>query len=215
MRKFIISTALSLTLAISGINAFASGLLKLGVKNEEVATVQEILLDKGYFKANVTGYYGTITKAAVIEFQKDHGLLVDGIVGPETRGALYGTSSDYEEDLYWLSRIVEAEAEGESYKGKIAVANCVLNRVKSPDYPSTVKAVIFDTKYGVQYTPTANGRIYNTPSADSINAAKDALSGVNVAGNSMFFYNPQKSPSSWIAANRTYFTTIGNHNFHL
>lgn len=214
MRKFIISTALSLTLAISNTSAFASGLLKMGVQNEEVATVQEMLMDRGYFKANVTGYYGTITKAAVIEFQKDNGLLVDGIVGPETRSALYGTS-DYETDLYWLSRLVEAEAEGESYKGKIAVANCVLNRVASPDYPNTVKGVIFDTKYGVQYTPTANGRIYNTPSTDSINAAKDALSGVNVVGKSMFFYNPKKSTSNWIAANRKYYTTIGNHKFHL
>jgi N-acetylmuramoyl-L-alanine amidase len=139
---------------------------------------------------------------------------VDGIVGPQTREKLFGSSHN-ETDLYWLSRIIHAEAKGESYKGKVAVGNTVLNRVKSKDFPNTVKGVIFDSKYGVQYTPVANNTIYNTPDQSSINAAKDALSGVNYVGNSMYFYNPRTATSSWISKNRPYYATIGNHNFHL
>src|SRR6185437_4776126 len=41
-----------------------------------------------------------------------------------------------EKDL--LARLVEAEAKGESYEGKVGVATVVLNRVDSPKFPDTV-----------------------------------------------------------------------------
>jgi N-acetylmuramoyl-L-alanine amidase len=90
-----------------------------------------------------------------------------------------------------------------------------LNRVNHKEYPNTIYGVIFDKKFGVQYSPTADGRIYNTPNKDSVNAAKSALEGYNNIGNSMYFYNPKKSSGTWIKNNRIFYTTIGNHNFHL
>jgi peptidoglycan hydrolase-like protein with peptidoglycan-binding domain len=54
----------------------------------EVAQIQESLLNLGYFNGRITAYYGSYTEAAVIRFQKDHGLLADGIVGPQTRAKL-------------------------------------------------------------------------------------------------------------------------------
>jgi len=123
-------------------------------------------------------------------------------------------SSYSDEDLYWLSRIIEAEAAGESMTGKIAVGNVILNRVASSEFPNTIYGVIFDTKYGVQFEPVKNGTIYNTPSANSIAAAKRALSGENVAGSSLYFLNPKIASSSWIANNREYVSTIGNHVFY-
>ena len=194
-------------------NAKSQDLIYLGSWHSEVPSIQKILGQKGYFNHEITGYYGEITKNAVTRFQRDSGIKADGIVGPVTRGKLYTTYS--EEDVYWLSRIVHAEAEGESYEGKVAVANCVLNRVKSNDFPNSVYSVIFDRKYGVQYQPTANGRIYNTPGAESVNAAKAALGGYNNVGKSLYFYNPKKSTNNWIANNRPYYKSIGNHNFHI
>ena len=47
------------------------------------------------------------------------------------------------DDLYWLSRIISAEARGESLEGQIAVGNVVLNRVRSTSYPNTVYGVVF------------------------------------------------------------------------
>ncbi len=202
------------TLSMTSFAASTSALLSIGSRGDAVSSVQQELSERGYFNHSVTGYYGTITQAAVIEFQKDNNIRVDGIVGPETRGKLFG--SEYSEaDLYWLSRIIHAEAQGESYAGKVAVGNTILNRVKSSEFPNTVKSVIFDSKYGIQYTPVANGAIYNTPDQSSINAAKDALSGVNYVGSSMYFYNPRTASNSWASKNRPYYTTIGNHKFHL
>ena len=120
-------------------------------------------------------------------------------------------SSDY---VYWLSRIINAESSGESMLGKIAVGDVILNRVASSDYPNTIYDVIFDTKYGVQFEPIVNGAIYQTPSSDSVIAAKLCLDGATVVGSCQYFFNPATASSSWIAQNCTYYCTIGNHVFY-
>ena len=120
-----------------------------------------------------------------------------------------------EEDLYWLSRIISAEARGESLTGQIAVGNVVLNRMASPKYPNTIYDVIFDRNGGVQFEPVSNGTVHQPPTETSIQAAKLALKGVNVVGESMFFFNPDLSPGTWIVNNRTYYKTIGAHRFYL
>lgn len=117
--------------------------------------------------------------------------------------------------VYWLSRIIEAEAAGEPYKGKVAVGEVILNRVKSPEFPNTIWGVIFDKKFGVQFEPVANGTIYNTPSAASIKAAKEALNGSNYVGNCLYFLNPKIASSTWISKNRQYYTTISKHEFYV
>lgn len=99
--------------------------------------------------------------------------------------------------------------------GKIAVANVVLNRVKSPLFANNIYDVIFDRNYGVQFTPILNGTIYNTPLGDSVVAAKRALRGENYASESLYFLNPRIATSSWIINNRTFFRRIGNHDFYL
>lgn len=126
------------------------------------------------------------------------------------------SSSDYDEDaIYWLARIIEAEASGEPYKGKVAVGEVILNRVKSNNFPNTIWGVIFDDNFGIQFEPVANGTIYNTPSSDSIVAAKEALSGSNYSSNSLYFLNPKIAQSNWITKNRKYCMTIANHDFYL
>lgn len=118
-------------------------------------------------------------------------------------------------DLYWMARIISAESAGEPNLGKIAVGNVIINRVLSDDYPDTIYDVIFDTNYGVQFEPIINGSIYNTPTQESIIAAKIALEGENVVSDSLFFLNEKIAENKWIVNNRTYFTTIGQHSFYL
>lgn len=120
-----------------------------------------------------------------------------------------------QEDLYWLSRIISAESQGEPLAGQIAVGNVVLNRVDHQDFPGTIKEVIFDTKHGVQFTPVANGAIYWEPTAQSVKAAEMVLDGANTVGKSLYFFNPGLSQGTWIVQNRTYHSTIGNHRFYL
>ncbi len=119
-----------------------------------------------------------------------------------------------ETDLYWLSRIISAEARGEPFEGQIAVGNVVLNRVRSQQFPNTVKEVIFDRKYGVQFSPVASGTIYHTPSESAIRAAKICLEGYSLSTRILYFYNPRIATSSWIGQSRPYIMTIGNHKFY-
>ncbi len=118
------------------------------------------------------------------------------------------------DDVYWLSRIISAEASGESLQGKIAVGSVVLNRKESRQYPNTIYGVIFDRKGGTQFTPVASGTIYKTPTKESIIAAKICLEGYNIDDAILFFMNPKIATSNWISKNRPYAFTIGNHAFY-
>ena len=118
-------------------------------------------------------------------------------------------------DLYWLARIIYAESGAESMEGQIAVGNVVLNRVASREFPGTIPGVIFDRVDGVQFEPVANGTVYKTPSAKSVEAAKRTLNGENTIGEALYFYAPALSQGIWINANRPYYKTIGCHRFYL
>jgi N-acetylmuramoyl-L-alanine amidase len=74
--------------------------------------------------------------------------------------------------------------------------------------------VIFDNKSGVQFTPTVNGSIYNTPSSESFLAAFEVLEGKRNAENALFFINPRYAKSSWVSRNRKYAFTLENHDFY-
>ena len=118
------------------------------------------------------------------------------------------------DELFWLSRIIEAEAGGEILEGKIAVGNVVLNRVANKQYPNTIYGVIFDFKHGIQFTPAYTGTIYNTPSQESIIAAKMCLEGYEIIPGVLFFFNPRIATSSWISENRPFAARIGLHDFY-
>ena len=124
-------------------------------------------------------------------------------------------TADYdEEDLYWLSRIISAESRGETLLGQLAVGSVVLNRVVSPKYPDTVKGVVFDRKYAVQFEPVSNGTIYREPVPSAVLAAKMCLEGAGVVEDCLYFYAPALSAGTWIVNNATYYTTIGCHRFY-
>lgn len=118
------------------------------------------------------------------------------------------------DELYWLSRIIEAEAGGEILEGKIAVGNVVLNRVADKRYPNTIYGVIFDFKNGIQFTPAYTGTVYNTPSHESIIAAKMCLEGYEIVDGVLFFFNPRIATSNWISKNRPFAARIGRHDFY-
>ena len=64
-----------------------SRLLVTGDRGEDVRWVQQALVDR-FWGLVVDGVYGARTTAAVAGFQSEHGLAVDGVVGPVTWGAL-------------------------------------------------------------------------------------------------------------------------------
>lgn len=117
------------------------------------------------------------------------------------------------EDVYWLSRIIQAEAGGEPFEGKIAVGNVVMARVASEEYPDTVEGVIFDKRYGVQFTPAYSGSVYNTPSQESVIAAKLALEGVCVAPGATFFASQRAAENCYASRHFAVVAEIGGHVF--
>jgi N-acetylmuramoyl-L-alanine amidase len=119
-----------------------------------------------------------------------------------------------EDEVFWLARIIHAESRGEALLGQIAVGNVVLNRVRSAYYPNTIYGVIFDRKYGVQFSPVLDGTIYNTPGYNATLAAKICLEGYDVSEGAFFFLAPELATSSWIPRTREYAFTIGNHDFY-
>ena len=129
-------------------------------------------------------------------------------------GILSGDSFYKSDEVYWLARIINAESGGEIFKGKIAVGNVILNRVKSKYFPNTIYGVIFDKKNGTQFSPTANGTIYNTPNQDSIIAAKICLEGYSINAGILYFVNPSLVPHCWVCQNRPFYEKIGNHAFY-
>lgn len=116
------------------------------------------------------------------------------------------------EDLELLARLVQAEAGGEPYLGKVAVAASVLNRVKSERYPDTIPGVIYHVSHGYQYCPVRNGMI-NRPAGDEARrAVAEAIKGNDPTGGALSFYNPAKSWNAWIRS-RPVHTRIGSHLF--
>ena len=132
----------------------------------------------------------------------------------QAKGMVKSDSAYDYEDLYWLSRISSAEAKGESFTGQIGVGTVVLNRVRSSQFPNTIKGVVFDQKYGTQFTPVANGTIYDAPTQSAVVAAKMCLDGYTLSGSVLYFLNPRIATSSWIQNNRKYAFRVGNHDFY-
>ncbi len=66
-----------------------------------------------------------------------------------------------DEDYQVLLRIVQAEAGVCDEKGKILVADVIINRVLSGKFPGSVKGVVYQ---GSQFQPVSNGRINSVKS---------------------------------------------------
>ena len=202
-------------------SAVAATVLEVGSSGENVKKVQERLIKFGYLSGVADGKYGEATRNAVRWFQKNNGLTVDGKVGPATAAALGVTLSSgsssaasssaaiISADHRLLAKLVYAEARGESYKGQVAVAAVVLNRVASSQFPNTISGVIYQNN---AFSCVSNGSINNTPDSSCIRAALDALNGWDPTGGCLYYYNPKKTSDTWIRT-RTVMTVIGNHYF--
>lgn len=118
-----------------------------------------------------------------------------------------------EEDYNNLVRIVEAEATGLDVKAKILVANVVINRVFSKDFPNDVTSVIFQGD-GEQFQPIKDGRFYSVGLTDTSYEAVDrALLGEDYSEGALFFASTASAgPNSWFA---THLIRLFDYNGHV
>ena len=191
--------------------------LSMGSRGDSVKAVQARLKRWGYYNGPTDGIFGRKTYNAVIKFQKKNGLKADGIVGSKT-GAALGLSlfsssetnvSSSGGELYLLARLVHGEARGEPYKGKVAVAAVVLNRVRSPHFPNTIAGVIYQRG---AFDAVSDGQINLKPDNESIRAARDAMNGWDPSNGCLYYYNPRTAPSRWMLS-RPVLLIIGAHSF--
>lgn len=123
-----------------------------------------------------------------------------------------------DEDYDVLLRIVEAEAGGEDYTGKLLVANVVLNRVKSDRFPDTIKDVVYQKLHGkAQFSPVGSGRIDTVIVSDeTIEAVDAALAGEDVSEGALYFAARKYADSGkmeWFDTNLNYLFAYGGHEF--
>lgn len=206
---------------ISNMKAMAQ-VYKYGSRGEQVKEIQTKLKNWGYSKDVVDGIYGYNTYLSVKSFQRKNGLMIDGITGKQTLGALGiaankstsgGTASTQNvtnnKDVDLLALLINGEARGEPYEGQVAVGAVILNRTRDARFPTTIAGVIYQPG---AFTAVVDGQVNSEMQPNSIKAARDALNGWDPSGGAVFYFNPATATSKWIWS-RTLIKVIGKHRF--
>ncbi|NIK68008.1 MULTISPECIES: cell wall hydrolase [unclassified Paenibacillus] len=205
----ILAFMMTVAMPLQAATAAAPATLSYGDSGPDVPDLQFRLKTLGYFdNTAITTFYGKMTEEAVRKFQADYGLKSDGVAEEKTWTQLKKVSANQEE-LDLLARIVYAEARGESYKGQVAVAAVVLNRLDADGFPKTIKGVI---EQSGAFTAVDDGQYYLKPDSTAYKAALDALGGKDPSNGALYYFNPKTATSKWIWS-RKQTVQIGNHIF--
>ena len=138
---------------------------------------------------------------------------VEGL--PEEDPQVAEAFADYtESDYNVLLRIVQAEAGGCDMKGKILVANVILNRVGSDEFPDTITDVVYEKR---QFSPVSNGSINRCKvEEETVEAVDRALAGEDYSEGALYFMNRRASSGSnvrWFDTHLDYLFQHGGHEF--
>ncbi len=113
-----------------------------------------------------------------------------------------------------LERIVEAEAGDQNLKGRQMVANVIINRLQSPQFPDTVEDVVFAHR---QFSPVSDGRYYRVKVSELTKRAvkKALLEKDNTKGALYFMYRAGSDAGnvSWFDRELTKLCEYGCHEF--
>lgn len=119
-----------------------------------------------------------------------------------------------DDDYQVLLRIVESEAPAEDIKGKILVANVILNRVLADRFPDSIGEVVFQKG---QFAPIASGYYWRVDITDSTREAVErAIAGEDESQGALFFMARQlANPKNvqWFDKTLQYLFTHGGHEF--
>lgn len=121
-----------------------------------------------------------------------------------------------EADYQVLLKIVEAESGGEDIKGRMLVANVILNRLEVGFGGDTVSEVVFDEG---QFSPVTSGRIFQvTPSETTIEAVERVLDGEDYSKGALYFMCRElasKKGIRWFDRNLKFLFKHGCHEFYV
>ena len=118
--------------------------------------------------------------------------------------AQQAAASVSQSDLDLMAAIIECEAGGEPYEGKIGVGAVVMNRVRSSQFPNTISEVVYQSG---QFSPVASGKLASVLSRGAsqacYDAARDVFAGANTVGNCLYFH--AGGGSGLTIANQTFY----------
>jgi hypothetical protein len=112
----------------------------------------------------------------------------------------------------WVERVVMAEARGEPYEGKVAVAQVIRDRVGYMGFPETVMGVLTQCN---QFAEPYEGEVQKTVK-EAVNMVFDECISI-FPGKLLYFMNPKKARpkgAQWIRDNAMLRVTIGRHEFY-
>ena len=146
-------------------------------------TITAVSADNDWYKVQAPVNGKTVTGYVFAEY-------ID-LTGDTSSSGEGDSSSDIsftDDEVELLAALVYCEAGNQSYEGKLAVANVVLNRLNSSQFPNTIKDVIYQKN---QFSPASSGALEralnNGVPSDCVKAAKDAMSGNNNVEGFLFF----------------------------
>lgn len=114
-------------------------------------------------------------------------------------------------DVELMARVIYAEARGENFDGQVAVGAVVLNRLRDPRFPKTIRDIIYQPG---AFTAVNDRQIHLDPDDGAYKAAEAALSGVDPTSGAIYYYNPRIATDRWIKS-RPVVKRIGNHTFSI
>jgi N-acetylmuramoyl-L-alanine amidase len=123
-----------------------------------------------------------------------------------------------DKEIEILQRIVEAEATGENIKGKILVANVILNRVKDDSFPDTIEAVVFQKDGNTyQFSPIKDNRYWSVKiSEETVEAVERVMQGEDYSKGALYFSARSRADSDsmrWFDNNLEFLFAYGGHEF--
>lgn len=148
-----------------------------------VREYQSLLKETGYYRGPLDGIRGPLTEEAVIRFQRDHGLVADGVVGPATLAALRRAAATY------VVRKGDTLAAIAARYGVTVKWLCQVNRIRDADLIRPGQKLIVRevkaagttgqsrTGSGQNTTRESPGQRTTQPQAERAAAEKDTVSG--------------------------------------
>ncbi|HET6871593.1 MAG TPA: cell wall hydrolase [Sporolactobacillaceae bacterium] len=207
MKKLITLLTIAASLFVTASPSFAESfyIVKSGDTMSQIASklglsLQEFLAANPQVKSANLIYPGE--KLTINNEQPSHSIAVDS-------KQISLSISPADRDL--LAHLVHAEADGEPFAGQVEVANVVLNRVDSTQFPNSIPGVINQPG---QFQAVSDGAINQAPDATNYKAVDEAIENRHNDG-SLYYYNPAISTSAncaWFATLQTV-TVIGHHIF--
>lgn len=123
-----------------------------------------------------------------------------------------------EDEIAMLERIVQAEAGSEDLKGRVLVANVIINRTKDDEFPDSIEGVIFQNSGGeYQFSPVSDKRYWSVKVTNKTKeAVRLALEGEDYSDGALFFMARKKarvSSARWFDNNLKWLFKHGGHEF--